>query len=86
MPAARNHAGTVWPAAINIGANPTFGEQALKVEVHLIGFHDSLYGQPLEVDFLARLRNIVQFNGVDELKAQLARDVAAAKEMYERLS
>ena len=75
-----HHAGRVWPAAINIGPNPTFGEQTLKVEVHLIGFNDSLYGQPLEVDFLARLRNIVQFPGVDALKAQFARDVTAAKE------
>jgi hypothetical protein len=38
-----------WPTAINIGPNPTFGEQALKVEAHLIGFEGSLYGQPLEV-------------------------------------
>ena len=76
------HAGAVWPAAINIGGNPTFGEPAIKVEVHLIGFHDSLYGLPLEVDFLGRLRDIVQFAGVDELKAQLARDVAAAQRMF----
>ncbi len=86
MRAAAEHAGAVWPAAINIGANPTFGEQAIKVEVHLIGFHDSLYGLPLEVDFLGRLRDIVQFASVDELKAQLARDVAAAKQMNDRLS
>jgi riboflavin kinase / FMN adenylyltransferase len=67
-----------WPAAVNIGPNPTFGEHALKVEVHLIGFVGSLYGQPLEVDFLARLRSIQPFGSVTELKAQLARDVAAA--------
>src|SRR5262249_47625862 len=76
--------GEVWPAAISVGPNPTFGEQALKVEVHLIGFHDSLYGQPLEVDFLARLRDIVQFKGVEELKAQLARDVEAARKVFGR--
>ena len=71
--------GTIWPAAINLGPNPTFGEHALKVEVHLIGFHDSLYGQPLEVDFTGRLRNIVQFPNIEALKAQLTADVAAAK-------
>jgi riboflavin kinase/FMN adenylyltransferase len=74
--------GQSWPAAINIGPNPTFGEQALKVEVHLIGFHDSLYGQPLEVDFHARLRDIVQFPGVEALQAQLSKDVAAATEIF----
>ncbi len=70
-----------WAAAINIGPNPTFGEYALKVEVHLIGFAGSLYGQALEVDFLARLRDIQPFASVDALKEQLAKDVARAKEL-----
>lgn len=70
--------GEYWPAAINIGGNPTFGEQTLKVEVHLIGFEGQLYGQPLEVDFLSRLRDVRPFSGVEELKLQLSRDIAAA--------
>ena len=41
---------------MNIGPNPTFGEASHKVEVHLIGCAEDLYHQPLEVDFLARLR------------------------------
>ncbi|MBS0210347.1 MAG: bifunctional riboflavin kinase/FAD synthetase [Planctomycetes bacterium] len=73
-----------WPAAINIGPNPTFGEKALKVEVHLIGWSDPLYGQPLEVDFLARLRDVRSFKNVEELKAQLAADVATAKRIAEK--
>ena len=77
--------GTTAAAAINIGANPTFGEQQLKLEVHLIDAHQSLYGQPLEVDFLARLRDIQPFPSVDALKAQLVRDVAAAKEIAEEI-
>jgi riboflavin kinase/FMN adenylyltransferase len=68
-----------WPAAVNIGPNPTFGEHAQKVEVHLIDFTGSLYGQPLEVDFLSRLRSIQPFESVEALKAQLAQDVAAAR-------
>lgn len=73
--------GRPWPAAINIGGNPTFGEQAHKVEVHLIDFHGPLYGQPLEVDFLARLRATRPFAGVGELQTQLAADVAAARQV-----
>jgi riboflavin kinase/FMN adenylyltransferase len=73
-------AGT-WPAAVNIGPNPTFSEDALKVEVHLIGFAGSLYGQPLEVDFLARLRSIKPFESVEALKEQLKRDVTAAQQI-----
>jgi riboflavin kinase / FMN adenylyltransferase len=71
--------GSLWPAAINIGPNPTFGEQAMKVEVHLIGFHGSLYGEPLEVDFLSRLRDIQRFDNVPALLAQIQTDVAEAK-------
>lgn len=71
----------VWPAAIHIGPNPTFGEEVLKVEVHLIGYGGSLYGEPLEVDFLSRLRGTQPFASAADLQAQLARDVAAAQEI-----
>jgi riboflavin kinase/FMN adenylyltransferase len=70
-----------WPSAINIGPNPTFGEHALKIEAHLIGYEGSLYGQPLEVDFLARLRDIQRFESLEALQAQLKQDVAKAKSM-----
>ncbi len=69
-----------WPAAINVGPNPTFGEGALKVEVHLIGFSGTFYGEPLEVDFLRRLRDIHTFGSVQELQEQLARDVEMARQ------
>jgi riboflavin kinase/FMN adenylyltransferase len=72
--------GTAWPAAINVGPNPTFGEQRMKVEIHLIGFQGSLYGQPLEVDFHRRLRDIQRFDNVEALKVQLEADIAAAAE------
>lgn len=71
--------GTLYAAAINIGPNPTFGEQAVKIEVHLLDHAAPLYGRTLEVDFLARLRDIRPFAGVEELKSQLAQDVAAAR-------
>jgi riboflavin kinase/FMN adenylyltransferase len=86
LPAAGVYAGRVlfegqyWPAAINIGPNPTFGEQAMKVEAHLIGWHGSLYGQPLAIDFLRRLRDIQRFATVAALVEQMHRDVAAAEQ------
>lgn len=73
-----------WPTAVNIGPNPTFGEERLKVEAHVIGFTGSLYGQPLEVDFLARVRETRPFASVDELKNQLKNDVRIAAETAER--
>ena len=76
----------VWPAAISVGPNPTFAEASAKFEVHLIGFRGLLYGEPLEVDFLARLRDIRPFAAVEELKAQLRQDVVAAQQIAERLA
>lgn len=73
--------GACWPAAVHIGPNPTFSEQALKVEVHLIGFEGSLYGQPLEVDLLSRLRDVVPFADVSALREQLKHDVACARDL-----
>jgi riboflavin kinase/FMN adenylyltransferase len=69
-----------WPAAIHIGPNPTFGERGVKVEVHLIGFEGSLYGTPLEVDFLQRLRDIQTFSTLEALQAQLRQDTRRALE------
>ena len=66
-----------WPAAINIGPNPTFGEQTLKIEAHLIGFSGNLYGQALELEFISRLRSIRPFESVAALKTQLQHDICA---------
>ncbi len=66
-------------AAVHVGPNPTFGEAARKVEVHLLDFDGDLYGQSLDVDFLDRIRDVKRFESVDDLKAQLARDVAAVR-------
>jgi riboflavin kinase/FMN adenylyltransferase len=81
--AVRGHdpAGQSWPAAANIGPNPTFGEQERKVEVHLIGFTGDLYGRPLKVDFLDRLRDTRPFPGRAELVAQLEQDVQRARQI-----
>lgn len=70
-----------WPAAVNVGPNPTFGEQARKVEAHLIGFQGDLYGRPLALDFVARLRDTRPFANVADLIAQLGRDVEDARRL-----
>ena len=72
----------VWPAAIHIGPNPTFSEQSLKVEVHLIGWQGSLLGQVIEVDFWVRLRGTERFGSADALIAQLGRDVAQTAALF----
>lgn len=71
--------GGAWPAAVHVGPNVSFGETAVSVEAHLIGFAGDLYGRTLHVDFLARLRETRRFASVAELTAQLADDVQRAQ-------
>jgi riboflavin kinase/FMN adenylyltransferase len=78
------YAGRAWlrdqsyVAAIHIGPNPTFGEERVKFEVHLVGYDQPLYGATLFVDFFDRLRGIRPFGDVAELQEQLRRDVETA--------
>jgi riboflavin kinase/FMN adenylyltransferase len=73
-----------WPAAVNIGANPTFGEQQTKVEAHLLDFSGNLYGQSVKLELLQRLRGTVPFPSVDALREQLVRDLIAVRETVAR--
>ncbi|MFZ9231495.1 MAG: riboflavin kinase, partial [Ilumatobacteraceae bacterium] len=74
------------PAAVNIGRRPTFYDNApvSLIEAHVIEDPTNpidldLYGETARVRFVARLRGERKFSGLDELKAQLALDVAAAR-------
>ena len=72
------------PAALSLGPNPTFDDQELKIEAFLVDFDGDLYERPVQVDFLARLRDIVRFEGPEELIAQMDRDVQAVRCLAER--
>jgi len=63
----------------NIGVRPTVGGTKLRIETHLFDFDGDLYGTPMRIDLVARLRGEQKFAGLDELKAQIAKDVAAAR-------
>jgi riboflavin kinase/FMN adenylyltransferase len=73
------HRGRMWPGAANIGPNPTFHENVRKVEIHLIGFQGDLYGKPLAVDFIERLRETRPFKDIAELVEQLRLDIDQAR-------
>lgn len=60
---------------MNIGVRPTVSNEHIRsVEVHLFDFNGDLYNQDLKVRMVARIRDEVRFNGVDELRMQLERD------------
>lgn len=67
--------------ATNVGPNPTFGENARKIEVHLLDFAGDLYGKTIDVDFVARLRDTKKFENVDALIDQMRRDVDEARRL-----
>ncbi|MEI8019365.1 MAG: bifunctional riboflavin kinase/FAD synthetase [Schlesneria sp.] len=67
--------GIEYGAAVNVGPNPTFGESAKKVEVHILDFDGDLYGKSLDVDFLQKIRDVIRFTSVDGLLGQLQKDL-----------
>jgi riboflavin kinase/FMN adenylyltransferase len=66
----------------NIGFRPTFGENQLIIETHILDFKDNLYGNSMRVEFIDRLRDERRFEGIDALAAQISRDVERAKEVF----
>jgi riboflavin kinase / FMN adenylyltransferase len=70
------------PAAVNVGVRPTFETgRGVLIEAYLIDHDADLYGQTLRIAFIARLRGEKRFPGVEELVAQMHRDVEAAREL-----
>ncbi len=70
-------------ACTNIGVRPTFeGDNSRLVETHLLDFEGDLYGQVVTVELLHRLRAEQKFNGIEELSAQIQRDLAATREWF----
>ena len=65
---------------VNIGLRPTFAGTAHRLEVHILDFDRGLYGQDIEIEFTMKLRNERKFASADELKAQIAADVQAARQ------
>lgn len=76
------HQGRRYRAAIDVGTNPTFGVEPLHVEAFLLDYEgNEITGDPLAVEFWARLRDEVRYGSVDELVAAIAEDVAKTRAM-----
>ena len=72
-------------AATNIGMRPTFGEDRLSIEAHLLGFDRDIYGASIELSFEARLRPERKFDGSEELLTQIKLDIERTKAVLEKL-
>jgi riboflavin kinase/FMN adenylyltransferase len=85
--AARALVGGAWyRAAVNIGHNPTFQSREepttrVTVEAFLLDFSDDIYDREIRLDFLHKIRDEQRFPGVDELVAQMRRDIEEARSL-----
>lgn len=59
---------------INIGRNPTFGENAVTLESNIFDFQENIYDEEIKIAFTEKIRNEIKFSSVENLIAQLRQD------------
>ncbi|HJX10362.1 MAG TPA: bifunctional riboflavin kinase/FAD synthetase [Candidatus Binatia bacterium] len=69
-------------SASSIGTNPTFGDGPRTVESFVLDFDGDLYGEPVKLYFVKRIRAEKKFASVDDLVAQIHQDVARARVIF----
>ena len=69
----------------NVGVRPTFNGSGLSVETHLLDYSGNFSPKRIEVRFWRKLRDEKKFSGAEELKEQIAKDIAAANAYFARL-
>ncbi|MCV4697861.1 riboflavin kinase, partial [Escherichia coli] len=76
----------VWRQSItNIGVRPTFEHTAEpSIETYIFDFDEDIYGDVIRVRFIYRIRDERKFNGPEELKLQISKDVLRALNFFER--
>ncbi len=73
--------GIQYTGITNVGHKPTVNETEQNCETHIIGFDGDLYGRIIEIEFVSRIRDIVEFESIEGLKAQLMKDLKKVTEI-----
>lgn len=68
---------------LNIGNRPTVDGTLKTIEVNIFDFDREIYGENLTIEFIQKIRNEQKFNGLDELKAQIAKDKETCLGIFE---
>jgi riboflavin kinase/FMN adenylyltransferase len=68
-----------YPAVVNIGNNPTFGDEGKSIEAHVMGFSGDLYEKRVRLAFIRRLRGEIKFESAEALAEQIKKDVERAR-------
>ena len=74
-------AGEIHMGVANIGKNPTFGNEVLSVEAHILDFKGDIYDRDIRVHFVHRIRDERKFSGIEELKERIAKDCALGRQI-----
>ena len=76
--------GNRYDGVANIGYSPTFEDHVFTVEVHILDFDDTIYGEEIRVNFIQRIRDEIKFSAISELIDQIKKDIAAAREIFSK--
>ena len=74
----------IYDGLTNIGYNPTFGNNKLSVETHILDFSGDLLGKTIKIDFIERLRDEKTFDTVKDLADQIGRDILRARDLFQK--
>jgi len=74
--------GLYYNGLCNVGVNPTFGQDKMRVETHLLDFDREIYGKRITLFFLGRLRGEKKFASAELLTLQMKSDIQEAKIRY----
>ena len=72
-------AGRAVDSVTHLGPLPTFGDEVVRLETHLLDFSGDLYGQTVRVEFMDRVRSVAKFSSIEELRIQIQKDVETAR-------
>lgn len=75
--------GKVYRSLINIGGKPTFKDFSLGIEVHILDFSKEIYGQPMSIELVSKIRDIQAFPSPFELISRLEKDKKEAQRIVE---
>ncbi len=73
--------GVRYPSATNIGLRPHFDGAEPSVETYILDFDGDIYGRDLKIELVELISPELKFEGVEQLKAKIAADVAKAREI-----
>lgn len=79
------HDEVLYQGVANIGFSPTFDDHKFTIEIHLLDFNQNIYEKNIQVNFIQRLRSEKKFNNIEELSAQIRKDIEIARNILNSL-